>query len=58
MKKLVVDVKCPYCRKSLMDMENQIDGYPSVKTKIQYQDKIGTLYLSSIFGSYSVVVYT
>ncbi len=55
MKKLVVNVKCPYCRKSLMDSEKQIDGYPSVKTKIQHGDKIGTLYLSSIFGSYNII---
>jgi methionyl-tRNA synthetase len=56
MKKLVVNVKCPYCRKSLMDKEKQIDGYPSVKTKIQYHDRTGTLYLSSIFGSYSILI--
>ena len=55
MKKLVVNVKCPYCRKSLMDEEKQIDDYPSVKTKIQHCDKTGALYLSSIFGSYNII---
>jgi methionyl-tRNA synthetase len=38
-----------------MDLEKQIDGYPSVKTKIQHGGKTGTLYLSSIFGSYSII---
>lgn len=54
MEKLVVNVKCPYCRKSLMDAEKQIDGHPSVKAKIQYHDKTGVLHLSSIFGSYNL----
>jgi methionyl-tRNA synthetase len=54
MEKLVVSVKCPYCRKSLMDAEKKIDGHPSVKAKIQYRDKTGALHLSSIFGSYNI----
>jgi len=55
MEKIVVNVKCPYCKKSLMDAEKQIEGYPSVKTRIQHRDKTGALYLSSIFGSYDIV---
>ncbi len=55
MKELVVQVKCPYCRKILMDGKKQIDGYPSVKTKIKHHDKTGELYLSSIFGSYNII---
>ena len=55
MKELFVNVKCPYCRKSLMDTEKQIDGYPSVKTHIKHRDKTGTLYLSSVFGSYNII---
>jgi uncharacterized protein YbaR (Trm112 family) len=55
MKELVVNVKCPYCRKSLLDAEKQIDNYPSVKTEIRYRDKVGTLYLSSKFGSYNII---
>jgi methionyl-tRNA synthetase len=54
MKELMVEVKCPYCRKILMDEEKQIDGYPSVKTKIKLHDKTGELHLSSIFGSYNI----
>jgi len=55
MEKLVVSVKCPYCKKSFMDEESQIDGYPSVKVDIQYGNKIGTLNLSSIYGSYNII---
>ena len=55
MKKIVVNVKCPYCRQSLMDTDNKIDGHPSVKTKIQHHNKTGALYLSSIFGSYNII---
>lgn len=54
MEQLLVSVKCPYCRKSLMDADKPIDGHPSVKTKIQHQDKTGILHLSSLFGSYRI----
>lgn len=33
MEKIVVEAKCPYCRKSLMNFEKQIDGYPSDKLR-------------------------
>jgi hypothetical protein len=55
MEKLAVSVKCPYCKKSFMDEETQIDGYPSVRVSIQYRNKIGALNLSSIYGSYNVI---
>ena len=54
MEKLVVNVKCPYCRKSLMDEDYQIDGLPSIRVRIQHGDKNQTLYLSSIYGSYNI----
>ena len=55
MEKIVVNVKCPYCRKSLMDEKKLIDDYPSVKINIQHHDKTGALYMSSIFGSYNIL---
>ena len=55
MKKLQVNVKCQYCRESLMDEENSIDGFPSVKVVIQYGNKRGILNLSSIYGSYNII---
>ena len=54
MDKLVVNVKCPYCKKSFMEESKMIDGYPGVKVVIQHHNKRGTLYLSSIYGSYNV----
>ena len=55
MEKHVVSVKCPYCRKSLMDEKTQIDGHPSVRVRIQHGNKSGALYLSSIYGSYHII---
>ena len=55
MEKLVVNVKCPYCKKILMDEKMQIDGFPSVKVRIQHGEKNGALYLSSIYGSYNII---
>ena len=55
MNKLQVNVKCPYCRKSLMDGEKLIDDFPSVKVVIQYGNQRGLLYLSSIYGSYNII---
>ena len=55
MEKLVVSVKCPYCKKSFMDEEKQIDGFPSVKVRIQHGDRNGALYLSPIYGSYNII---
>ncbi len=54
MHELKVQVKCPYCRQSLMDEEKTIDGLPSVRVFIQFNDKKGLLYLSSIYGSYNI----
>ena len=55
MEQLLVSVKCPYCRMSLMDEEKQIDSQPTIKTRIQYKDRIGYLHLSSIFGSTDII---
>jgi ssDNA-binding Zn-finger/Zn-ribbon topoisomerase 1 len=54
MHELKVNVKCPYCRKSLMDEEKMIDDLPSIKVFIQFNDKKGLLYLSAIYGSYTI----
>lgn len=54
MHELQVNVKCPYCKKSLMDAAQIIDGYPSIKVVIQHRNRHGLLYLSSIYGSYAI----
>jgi methionyl-tRNA synthetase len=38
-----------------MDEEKTIDGLPSIRVFIQFHDKKGLLYLSSIYGSYNIV---
>jgi len=55
MEKLVVSVKCPICKKSLMDEEAKVDGFPSVRVNIQHGNKIGALHLSPIYGSYYII---
>ena len=55
MNELQVNVRCPYCKHSLMDDGQIIDGYSSVKIAIQNSDKRGMLYLSSIYGSYNFI---
>lgn len=37
-----------------MDEEKMIDGLPSIKIFIQFNDKKGLLYLSAIYGSYTI----
>ncbi len=55
MNELQVNVRCPYCKQSLMYDDQIIDGYPSIKVVIQYSNKRGILYLSSIYGSYNII---
>ncbi|MEW5759814.1 MAG: hypothetical protein AB1779_03495 [Candidatus Thermoplasmatota archaeon] len=49
-----VSVRCPYCKKTLMDEEKKIDDRPSVRVMIQVGDKTGILHLSSLYGSYNI----
>ncbi len=46
-------VKCPVCHAHLMDKDNLIDNEPGVKLNIYINDKKGTIWLSSIYGSYN-----
>ncbi|MGB9697224.1 MAG: FAD-dependent oxidoreductase [Ignavibacteria bacterium] len=50
-----LNVKCPLCGTSLMDPEQLVDNEPSIKLKIEVENKIGTINLSSIYGSYNYV---
>jgi len=49
---IAVNVKCPHCRKSLMDNEYQLVDKPSIKLNIEMADQRGTLHLCSIYGCY------
>jgi NADH:ubiquinone oxidoreductase subunit E len=49
-----VEVGCPRCNHSLMDMRHQIDGCPSILVTVAFEGNHGWLRLSSLYGSYSV----
>jgi len=49
-----VKVSCPMCKKSLMDKDYLIDGYPSIKLNINSNSKQCWLRLSSLYGSYNI----
>jgi len=49
-----VSVKCPHCKKSLMDNTKLLNGKPSIKVKLTYAGKNAPLYLSSVYGSYEI----
>lgn len=51
---IVVKVRCPHCKKSLMDNKKIIDGEQAIMVKLTYAGKKGTLYLSPVYGSYNI----
>jgi hypothetical protein len=55
MEKLVVTLKCPHCKISLMNEAVEINDFPSIRIRIQYSEGEGALYLSSVYGSYDIV---
>lgn len=48
-----VKVKCPHCHKSLMNEAVPIDEKPSIQLNIEYVNHRGTIWLSSVYGSYN-----
>ena len=50
---ICLNVKCPYCKQSLLDEANKIDGYPSVHLLYQCKEKKDDIFLSSLYGSYN-----
>lgn len=49
-----VEVSCSYCNHSLMDTNYVMDGYPSIRVTVYFDQKHGWLILSSLYGSYKV----
>ncbi len=47
-----IEVKCPNCFKSLMNPDVPVDDLPSVDIKAKVGDKIGHIFLSTLYGSY------
>jgi NADH:ubiquinone oxidoreductase subunit E len=48
-----VEVSCARCNHSLMDPENPVDGYPSVRVTVSYAREHAALRLSSLYGSFN-----
>lgn len=49
-----LEVNCPRCNHSLMDPTHLIDGYPSIRMTISFGHEHGWLWLSSLYGSYTI----
>ncbi len=49
---ITVNVKCPICRKSLMDEEFLLHDRASIKLNVEMGDKRGTIRLCSLYGCY------
>ncbi len=52
-KEVSINVKCPLCRKSLMDEEVLIKERPTIKLNIETEHDRGVLWLSSVYGDNS-----
>lgn len=50
-----LSVSCPRCNHTLMDPKNPIDGHPSVRVTVSFEDRHAPLYLCSLYGRYAVV---
>lgn len=48
-KQISLHVKCPHCRKSLMDEEKLLHEYPGIKLNIVTPEERGVIYLCSIY---------
>jgi NADH-quinone oxidoreductase subunit E len=49
-----VEVSCSRCNHSLMDPRHPIDGHPSIRVTVSFNQKHGWLALSSLYGSHNV----
>jgi len=49
-----VSLKCPHCKKSLMDPGKKLEESASVSVRLTYAGKNAPLYMSSRYGSYSL----
>ncbi len=49
-----LELSCARCNHSLMDPENMIDEYPSIKLTLSFERMHGWLRLSSLYGSFNI----
>jgi NADH-quinone oxidoreductase subunit E len=47
-----IEASCPQCNQSLMDSENYLDGYPSIRIDATMGEKIGWARLPSLYGNF------
>lgn len=49
-----IEAGCPHCNHSLMDDRHPVDGHPSIRVTLAFDQTHGWLALSSLYGSYNV----
>jgi len=49
-----VEVSCARCNHSLMDPSHKIDGYPSIRVTVSFDNKHGWFLLSCLYGSHNI----
>jgi NADH-quinone oxidoreductase subunit E len=47
-----IEASCPQCNRSLMDNENYLDGYPSIRIDVVAGERNGWARLPSLYGSF------
>ena len=48
-KQIALSVQCPHCLNSLMDSENLLNGYPSIKLNIVTPEDRGIIHICSLY---------
>ena len=46
-----LDLSCPRCHHRLMDPIHRIDGHPSIRMSVSFEQRHGDVWLSSLYGS-------
>jgi NADH-quinone oxidoreductase subunit E len=49
-----VEVSCARCNHSLTDPTNLLDGIPSIRVTVSFEQTHSSLFLSSLYGSYNI----
>jgi len=49
-----VELNCPRCNHSLMDARAPIDGRPSIKITVAFENQHGPFHLSCLYGSFNI----
>ena len=47
-----LDVNCPRCNRSLMDPGTPVDGLPSIRVTVDFENVLSPVNLSSLYGSF------